>query len=301
MDQPDEHALESTTSADTTGKQSVISDEADSDFLMPGRVEERRGSRPGDVRVRIVRPSHPEFRRVRQGVLEATDAAYTPQGRLSKAITLLKRLFIGVPIATTRAEHERLTKFKALAVLSSDAISSVAYATEAILINLVAGGSAHLGLTLPISLVIIVLLCIVAISYRQTIPAYPNGGGSYIVAKENLGTLAGLVAAAALMIDYILNVAVSIAAGVQNLASLFSSLSHYVVPLDIALVALMMILNLRGVRESGSIFALPTYFFIVSAFLLIVVGLVKAFVIQHQPVIGNYTYVKAIEPLAVRL
>jgi amino acid transporter len=301
MDQSDEHALKSTTNSDTIRKQSVIGDEADSDFLMPGRVEERRGSRPGDIRVRIVRPSHPEFRRVRQGVLEATDAAYTPQGRLSKAIGLLKRLLIGVPIATTRAEHERLTKFKALAVLSSDAISSVAYATEAILINLVAGGSAHLGLTLPISLVIIGLLCIVAISYRQTIPAYPNGGGSYIVAKENLGTLAGLVAAAALMIDYILNVAVSIAAGVQNLASLFSSLSHYVVPIDIALVALMMILNLRGVRESGSIFALPTYFFIVSAALLIIVGLVKAFVIQHQPVIGNYAPVNAIEPLSIFL
>ena len=301
MDQSDEHAPNSTTNSDTTREQPVINDEADADFLLPGRVVVRRGSRPGDVRVRIERPSHPEFRRVRRGVLEATDAAYTPQGRLNKAIALFKRLLIGVPLATTRAEHERLTKFKALAVLSSDAISSVAYATEAILINLVAGGSAHLGLTLPISLVIIGLLCIVAISYRQTIPAYPNGGGSYIVAKENLGTLAGLVAAAALMIDYILNVAVSIAAGVQNLASLFSSLSHFVVPLDIALVALMMILNLRGVRESGSIFALPTYFFIVSASLLIIVGLVKALVIQHQPVIGNYTYVGAIEPLSIFL
>src|SRR5712672_1071533 len=225
MDQSDEHAREGTTNQDSSRKRQVTSDEADADFLLPGRVVERRGSRPGDVRVRIERPSHPEFRRVSQGVLEATEAAYTPQGSVSKAISLLKRLLIGIPIATTRAEHERLTKFKALAVLSSDAISSVAYATEAI-------------------------------------PAYPNGGGSYIVAKENLGTLAGLVAAAALMIDYILNVAVSIAAGVQNLASLFSGLGHFVVLLDIALVLLMMMLNLRGLRESGSIFALPTYFFI---------------------------------------
>src|SRR5258708_7883539 len=215
MDQSDEHAREGTTNQDSSRKRQVTSDEADVDFLLPGRVEERRGRRPGDTRVRIVRPSHPEFRRVSQGVLEATEAAYTPQGSVGKAISLLKRFLIGVPIATTRAEYERLTRFKALAVLSSDAISSVAYATEAILINLVVGGSTHLGLTLPISLVIIGLLCIVAISYRQTIPAYPNGGGSYIVAKENLGTLAGLVAAAALMIDYILNVAVSIAAGVQ--------------------------------------------------------------------------------------
>jgi len=276
-------------------------DESDIDFLVPGHPEELRGSRPGDARVRIVRPSHPEFRRVKSGVVEATEAAYTPHTRLGQSVALLKRILIGVPISTTGAEHERLTKFKALAVLSSDAISSVAYATEAILINLVAGGSQHLGLTLPISLVIIGLLCIVAISYRQTIPAYPNGGGSYIVAKENLGTLAGLVAAAALLIDYVLNVAVSIAAGVHNLASLFGALAPYVVPIGIALVALMMILNLRGVRESGSIFALPTYFFIVSALLLIVVGLTKAFVLHHQPVIGEYATVKALEPLSLFL
>src|SRR5206468_12937379 len=114
---------------------------------------------------------------------------------------------------------------KALAVLSSDAISSVAYATEAILFSLVAAGSVHLGLTLPISFAIVGLLAIVAISYRQTIPAYPNGGGSYIVAKDNLGTLPGLVAAASLMIDYVLTVAVRVAAGVLSLATLFSALS----------------------------------------------------------------------------
>ncbi len=276
-------------------------DESDIDFLLPGRVEERRGSRLGDVRIRIVRPSHPGFRRVKSGVVEATEAAYAPQDRLGKMVSRIKRLLIGIPISTAQAGQERLSKFKALAVLSSDAISSVAYATEAILINLVAGGSQHLGLTLPISLVIIGLLCIVAISYRQTIPAYPNGGGSYIVAKENLGTLAGLIAAAALLIDYVLNVSVSIAAGVQNLASLFSGLDQYVVFIDIGLVALMMIINLRGVRESGTIFALPTYFFIGSATLLIVVGLVKAFVFQHQPLIGDYAPVKAMEPLSVFL
>lgn len=301
MDQTDDRSSQEHGSQTSFRDLSPPVDEGDADFILPGRVEERRGSRLGDVRVRIVRPTHPEFRRVSRGVLEATEAAYTPQGRLGKAVNLLKRVLIGVPIATARAEHERLTKFKALAVLSSDAISSVAYATEAILINLVAGGSAHLGLTLPISLVIIGLLCIVAISYRQTIPAYPNGGGSYIVAKENLGTLPGLVAAAALLIDYVLNVSVSIAAGVQNLASLFGFLAPYVVVLDIALVAIMMILNLRGVRESGSIFALPTYFFIVSAILLITVGLVKALIFQHQPVIGDYAPVKALEPLSIFL
>ena len=132
-------------------------------------------------------------------------------------------------------------------------------------------------MTLPISLVIIALLAIVAISYRQTIPAYPNGGGSYIVAKENLGTVPGLVAAAALLIDYVLNVSVSVAAGVLNLASLFPALGPYIVPIDVALVVLITIINLRGVRESGSIFAIPTYFFVVTAVLLIVVGLVKAY------------------------
>jgi amino acid transporter len=276
-------------------------DENDDDFLLQGQPEERRGSRLGDTRVRIELPQHPNFRRVKQGVLEATKETNEPHTPLERAISLSKRVLIGVPLATIQAEHERLTKFKALAVLSSDAISSVAYATEAILINLVAAGSTHLGLTLPISLVIIGLLCIVTISYRQTIPAYPGGGGSYIVAKANLGILPGLVAAAALMIDYVLNVAVSVAAGVLNLASLFPILSHYIVFLDVALVLLMMILNLRGVRESGSIFALPTYFFIGSAILLIVVGLFKALVIHHQPIIGTYAYVPAIEPLSVFL
>src|SRR5207245_6269897 len=163
--------------------------------------------------------------------------------------------------------------------LSSDAISSVAYATEAILFNLVAAGSGNLGVTLPVSLAIVGLLSIVAISYRQTIPAYPNGGGSYIVAKDNLGTLAGLVAAASLMIDYVLTVSVSVAAGVQALATLFPVLSPTldIVSIDVALVIIITVVNLRGVRESASIFAIPTYIFIGSALLLIAVGAAKSF------------------------
>jgi hypothetical protein len=144
--------------------------ESDDDFLLQGQPEERRGSRLGDTRVRIELPQHPTFRRVKQGVLEATKETYKPRTPMEQAISASKRVLIGVPLATMEAEHERLTKFKALAVLSSDAISSVAYATEAILINLVAAGSAHLGLTLPISLVIIGLLGIVTISYRQSEP-----------------------------------------------------------------------------------------------------------------------------------
>src|SRR5947209_18352152 len=213
--------------------------EDDFDLIMPGPMEERPGSTPGNVRIRVTLPRNRPFHHIKEGVLEATEAADVPEGSMARTLYWLKRALIGIPLASMQAEGERLTKFKALAILSSDAISSVAFATEAILINLVAGGSAHLELTLPIRLVIIALLAIVTISYRQTIPTYPNGGGSYIVAKENLGTLAGLVAAAALLIDYVLNVAVSVVAGVQNLVSLFSGLGHVVLLFVLALGLLM--------------------------------------------------------------
>lgn len=265
------------------------------------RVEERRGGQIFNERVRVVLPSRRSFRRISTGLLEATELTQAPQRGAAKVFYNVKRVLIGAPLATAQAEHERLTKFKALAVLSSDAISSVAYATEAILLSLVAAGSGVLGLTLPISFAIVGLLAIVAISYRQTIPAYPNGGGSYIVAKDNLGTMAGLVAAASLLIDYVLTVSVSISSGVQNLASLFSGLSPYVVEIDVALVIVVTIVNLRGVRESGSIFAIPTYVFIFSALALIVVGCIKAFLIQHQPVISAYPFVKANEGLTLFL
>src|SRR5437868_4523968 len=195
------------------------SDEADPSLLV--RPEVRQGKFPGNERIRFVYPRRPTLRRIRQGVLEATAVTQAPHGAWGR----IKRVLIGTPIPTSRAEHERLTKFKALAVLSSDVISSVAYATEAILATLIAAGSGNLGLTLPIAIAIVFLLGIVALSYRQTIPAYPNGGGSYIVAKDNLGTLPGLVAAASLMIDYVLTVSVSVSAGVQALATLFPALS----------------------------------------------------------------------------
>jgi len=264
---------------------------------------------PDNIQVRISNAgtNHAVLKRVGNGVLEATEEINVPEGGLNKALYHIKHVLIGAPISNALAEQERLTKFKALAVLSSDAISSVAYATEAILINLIAAGSGHLWLTLPISLVIIALLAIVAISYRQTIPAYPNGGGSYIVAKENLGTIPGLVAAAALLIDYVLNVAVSVAAGVLNFASLFAPGTFSVpaiISIGVALVFVITIVNLRGVRESGSIFAIPTYFFVISAVILIVVGLVKAYLFQHQPFIGTFAPTAAgavIEPLSLFL
>jgi len=276
--------------------ESVISEE-DPSFLM--RPEVRKGRLPGDDRVRWELPRHSSFKRIGTGLLEATSVTQDPHTGLER----VKRFLIGAPIASAKAEYERLTKFKALAVLSSDAISSVAYATEAILITLVAAGSGNLWVTLPISMAIVGLLCIVAISYRQTIPAYPNGGGSYIVAKDNLGTYAGLIAAASLLIDYVLTVSVSISSGVQSLVSLpfFSGLSTYVVLIDVALVLIVTVVNLRGVRESGSIFAIPTYLFIGSALLLIIVGLVKSLLIQHHPVLGTYSFVQASEPLTLFL
>jgi amino acid transporter len=271
------------------------------DLTRLSRTEVRKGSILGNERVRIVLPSHRAFRRIGTGMLEATELTQAPRAGMGKVIFNVKRFLIGAPLTTAQAEHERLTKFKALAVLSSDAISSVAYATEAILITLVAAGSGVLGLTLPISFAIVALLSIVVISYRQTIPAYPNGGGSYIVAKDNLGTMAGLIAAASLLIDYVLTVSVSISSGVQNLASLFSGLSPYVVYIDVALVILVTVVNLRGVRESGSIFAIPTYIFIGSALLLIIVGSIKSFFIQHDPIIGQFQFVPAAEPLTLFL
>ncbi len=225
MDQPGRESEEDALKRQSYNATPTSKSTDDFDLSQP-MMEELTGALPGNKRVRIIRPDHSVFRRISEGTLQATDLSYVPQSGVDKLLYRIKRILIGSPIPTGKAEQERLTKFKALAVLSSDAISSVAYATEAILINLVAAGSGHLGLAFPISMVIIALLAVVAISYRQTIPAYPNGGGSYIVAKDNLGTTMGLIAAAALLIDYVLNVAVSVSAGVLNLVSLFGALAH---------------------------------------------------------------------------
>jgi amino acid transporter len=187
----------------------------------------------------------------------------------------LKRLLLGSPIPTFREKQQRLPKVLGLAVFSSDALSSVAYATEEILLVLIEGGWAALYLSWPISLAIVGLLFIVTTSYYQTIHAYPSGGGAYIVARENLGVNAGLVAAAALMIDYVLTVAVSIAAGVAAITSAFPALYTHRVALCLLCILVMTLINLRGVKESGKIFALPTYLFIVSFLALIGLGLLE--------------------------
>jgi len=202
-------------------------------------------------------------------------------------LTRFKRLLVGRPLATERLEHERLNKKTALAVLSSDAISSVAYATEQILFVLAVLGGAALSYVLPISLVIVGLLALVGLSYRQTIFAYPNGGGSYTVASENLGVMPGLIAAAALLTDYIMTVAVSISSGVAAITSAYPGLAQHTVLMCSVAILLLMVVNLRGVRESGAAFSVPTYAFIVMMLALLGWGIYRAFT-GHDlaPVVG---------------
>ncbi|MCM2321737.1 MAG: APC family permease [Oligoflexia bacterium] len=184
----------------------------------------------------------------------------------------LKRVLLGQPLSSHLASHERIPKWKALAVLSSDALSSVAYATEEILIPLAIVGLAALAYSLPVSLAIVALIIIVTISYRQTIDAYPGGSGAYFVVKENLGVRAGLVAGASLMIDYTLTVAVSVAAGVENIASAVPFFQGHKEVLGAAVIVVIMLFNLRGTKESASLFALPTYLFLLSFLILIGAG-----------------------------
>ena len=184
----------------------------------------------------------------------------------------LKRLFVGTPLPTAQSRHERLDKRTALAVFASDALSSVAYATEEILLVLVLAGQAALSYSLPIGLAICGLIAIVVSSYRQTIRAYPKGGGAYLVSKDNLGTMPGLVAGAALMTDYVLTVAVSVAAGVAAATSAVPALFPFRVPLCVAAVVLISLANLRGIRESGKLFAAPTYLFVGSLGITVIYG-----------------------------
>jgi amino acid transporter len=196
----------------------------------------------------------------------------------------IKRLIVGEPIASQFAHRERLSRVTGLAVLSSDPLSSVAYATEEVLRVLVLAGAASLTVASPIALVIVAILAVVVFSYRQTIHAYPSGGGAYVVAKDNLGELPALVAAGALLIDYVLTVAVSVAAGVAAITSALPEWHLNRVEMTLGFVVLLMLGNLRGIRESGRIFALPTYFFIVSMLTLIAVGGWRALSGGVQPV-----------------
>jgi amino acid transporter len=234
--------------------------------------EERRGTLPGNKYVRVLRAQDQVFKQVAPDYLVAGEQLSTPHSAFGK----VRRAVIGRPIATEHQAHERLTNWKALAVFSSDALSSVAYATEAILGVLILGGAAAFGYVIPISYAIAILLAIVAISYRQTINAYPNGASAYLVAKANLGTLPSLTAGASLLTSYTLTVAVSISAGVAAITSAFPALHGFRVWLGVGFVALLMLGNLRGLRESGTIFAIPTYLFIFCIFTLVGIGIFRA-------------------------
>ena len=217
----------------------------------------------------------------------------------------IKRLLVGKPLESAQQQHQRLTNPIALAVFSSDALSSVAYASEAILGVLILAGSAALPWVIPVSIAIAGLLFIVGLSYRQTIFAYPSGGGAYIVAHENLGKLPGLVAAASLLIDYVLTVAVSISAGVAALSSLattwgFSQFENYRVDVALLMIAVVTVINLRGIKESGTFFAVPTYVFILSTLALIAVGLGRIF-FQHAPPIAPVGVPSGVETLGLFL
>ncbi len=192
-------------------------------------------------------------------------------------ITKIKNIFIGNPLTMDKLEEERIPKWKALAVLSSDALSSVAYATEEVLIPLSLFALTAMAWSIPMAIGVAVLLIIITLSYQQTISAYPHGGGAYTVAKENLGETAGLVAGAALLIDYILTVSVSVSAGLENIGSAIPFIAGHKVILGVLIIVFIMLLNLRGLKESSNIFAYPTYFFIFSVLTMIIVGGYKIF------------------------
>ncbi|MFO0707556.1 MAG: APC family permease [Nitrospira sp.] len=191
---------------------------------------------------------------------------------------LLKRWLVGDPLKTTQAAHERLSKTLALAIFSSNAISSVAYATEEILLILILAGTAAVSWSIPVSLAILFLVIVLTISYRQIIFEYPEGGGAYIVAKSNLGETPALIAAGALMIDYILTVAVSVAAGIAALTSAVPALFPHREALGLTAILFIIVMNLRGVRESGKFFAVPTYFAIGALGLMVIIGTVQSLI-----------------------
>ena len=237
------------------------------------------GRKPGDRRVRVERPHAELFRYSAPGVLTARQKAHEERGRVARAVARAKAIMLGRPLATEQEIDERLSKKKALAIFSSDAISSSAYATEEIVRVLVLGGVAALAFSVPVAIAIAALLGIVAISYRQVCYAYPTGGGSYSVSKRNFGRRASLVAASALLIDYVLTVAVSTSSAVEQITSAIPVLHPQAVLIGVAAIGLITLGNLRGIREAGNIFALPTYLFVGSALLMITLGVYKAIVL----------------------
>ncbi|MFL5778848.1 MAG: APC family permease, partial [Chloroflexota bacterium] len=225
--------------------------------------------------MRVERPHAPYFRYTGPGQLVAKAAAHEPKTGLGRTWARIRKVAIGRPLASEEEIGERLSKKKALAIFSSDAISSSAYATQEIIRVLAVAGATALAFSVGVSAAIAVLLAVVAISYRQVCNAYPGGGGAYAVAKENLSPFIGLVAAAALLIDYVMTVAVSTASAIAQIVSVMPSLDIVKIEIGVTVIVLMTIANLRGLRESGNIFAIPTYLFVGSSLLMIAIGVYR--------------------------
>ena len=263
-----------------------------------------QGRKPGDRRVRVERPHAPYFRYTGPGHLTAKEAASAPTTATGRVWANIRGIFVGKPLASDEELGERLSKTKALAIFSSDAISSSAYATEEILRVLILGGVAALAFGLEISIAISILLVAVAISYRQICIAYPTGGGSYTVSRKNIGRTVSLVAASALLIDYVMTVAVSTSSAVEQIVSAFPVLFDERVLIGVAAIGLIAIANLRGLREAGNIFAAPTYLFIGSALIMIAVGVFRIVVLgegsTYGPTIASQLSATA-EPLSILL
>ncbi len=246
---------------------------------MTGGRRPLKGRKPGDERVRVERPHAPYFRYTGHGVLTAKPAASEPPTAAGRLWARAKAVLVGRPLATDEEVEERLSKKKALAIFSSDAISSSAYATEEILRVLVVAGASALFLSFEIAIAIALLLAVVSTSYRQIGYAYPGGGGAYAVARANLGRGAALVAAAALLVDYIMTVAVSTSSAVEQIVSAIPELHPEAVLIGLTAIGLITLGNLRGLRESGNIFAVPTYLFVGSALLMIAIGTYRVLVL----------------------
>jgi amino acid transporter len=239
--------------------------------------ERARGRRPGDTYVRIVRPFEEEFEHGDEGQLIASEQTIDARSGTSRAFRNIRNFLFGRPISSEHEEHERLTKVKALAIFSSDNISSSAYGPEEIMRVLALAGLAVMSAwTVTLAVLIIIMLAIVTVSYRQTIKAYPKGASSYLVAGDNLGDRMGILAASALLIGYVVTVAVSISAGVAAMTSILPALYEYRVPIGVVAIGILTIGNLRGIRESGTIFMAPTYLYIFVMLAIIAWGLVQS-------------------------
>ncbi len=243
-----------------------------------------QGRKPADKRVRVERPHAPYFRYTGPNQLvakQAASVALTPGGRF---LARVRGVAFGRPLSNEEELGERLSKRKALAIFSSDAISSSAYATEEILRVLLLAGASALFMSIEVAIAIAILLAVVSVSYRQVCRAYPNGGGAYVVARTNLAPIFGLIAAAALLIDYVMTVAVSTSSAIAQIQSVLPAAYDFRIEIAAVSIALITIANLRGLRESGNIFAIPTYLFIGLALTIVAIGAVRIVTGDASPV-----------------